>query len=570
MNQRYITKGSFYPRSRPWRLRYGNGNALLLLTVVTLCFITAIFMFTFNYARMLVGNNNEQRTAIEAAALACAKDLSRIVIEDANFGFIGLSDNAPIGDATKARDGYDLQVRGINSILATVRVDLIIARELGDPAMVKAAQIDYRNAMLAKDNLTKVLQTAILPNNATMYSDCFGNLVTPYEDAVAAYQANQVRIAGFSQYVPGSMQLSLGSILGGSSTNTAIPQPLQFANVPNAMQITGKYSSYVNVPYTSFDFVFAGVDDSIKLVDPGKFVIFDQSLPYTIPTIVKAEADQQFTELSSSQAHVIHSLACAQPASTIDPVPAPGKLAISFVNGPISGLSAPSDLLRDIQLKTRLANISSPVGGDYPKGGGTLTRAACCNSFGTASISQSIAVSIYDWLRRGGSKVNVRSVKYMMAQPFVTTLPANLSQMHIYEFTDDGKIKYSVQRRPASLNIDISENQLFCLGTFTAGKPVPSTYAVTVKDFVRRPGRTMGGKHAGEPPLVTLAQATYLPASAQSEATVIKVRYTAPAGESGLSEEYLGQATTIESTVRPTYLHNGLAAEIKFERICKN
>ncbi len=580
-NETLISRSPVNSRSVPRMARSVHGNILVLLLAITFCFCLTIFMFIFNYARVMIGSNHEQKTAIEAAALACAKDLSRIIIEDPNFGFIGLSDSAPVGNATTAKDGYDLQVHGINTILATVRLDLIIARELGDPAMLQLAQNDYRNALLAKQNLINILQASLLPNSATFYSDCFGNLVTPYEDAVASYQANQVRIAGFSQYIPGSMKLTLGSILGGAQTNTPVPQPAQFANVTSSMQRLGHYLSYTNVPYGGFDFVFAGIGDAITLVDPAKFVVSDQSLPYSIPTIVEAEADQQFTQLSANTPQIIHSLACAQPASTVDPVPAPGRFSVTFINGAISELSKPADLLNDPQLKTRQATITSPTGGDYPNGGGVLITTTWSASSPTASIAQAIGGSLYDWLRKAGTKVNVQSVKNMLDTPFLVSSPANADHTHNYDFTTDGRIAYSLQQHPPSPEMDISENQIYGTAIYSVNAAIPAIYTVTIKDYVHTLGRSLGGRHAGEPlQLESVDSVNSSQTTDSAEARSLIKSAVRPnsistsligfgnviANNSSAQNLNTGQAAT-ESTVRPTYLHPGLAAEIRFVRM---
>ncbi len=67
--------------------------------------LIAILLFALGYTR-LVGSSQEQRTAIEAASLAAAKEISRIVVNDPNFGYISLSDAAPVGKATAAGDNF--------------------------------------------------------------------------------------------------------------------------------------------------------------------------------------------------------------------------------------------------------------------------------------------------------------------------------------------------------------------------------------------------------------------------------------------------------------------------------
>ncbi|HIN65038.1 MAG TPA: hypothetical protein EYM95_10390, partial [Candidatus Obscuribacterales bacterium] len=61
-----------------------SGNTLALIAAISAGILILILLFALSYTR-LVGSSQEQRTAVEAAALAAAKDVSRIVINDPNF-----------------------------------------------------------------------------------------------------------------------------------------------------------------------------------------------------------------------------------------------------------------------------------------------------------------------------------------------------------------------------------------------------------------------------------------------------------------------------------------------------
>ncbi len=89
---------------------------IVLVVAILAGLIVTVILFMLGYVRIL-GSHSEQRTAIESAALAAAKDLSRIVVEDPNFGLISLSDAAPVGTNTAAGDRYFMPVHGINTLL---------------------------------------------------------------------------------------------------------------------------------------------------------------------------------------------------------------------------------------------------------------------------------------------------------------------------------------------------------------------------------------------------------------------------------------------------------------------
>src|SRR5215475_8759131 len=106
-------------------IRNNSGSMLVLVGAILLGVLLALLFFALNYVRML-GAHEEQRTAIEAAALAAARDITNIVVEDPNCGLVSLSDVAPKGNNTRAGDNYDLPIQGINTLLATVRIDAIV------------------------------------------------------------------------------------------------------------------------------------------------------------------------------------------------------------------------------------------------------------------------------------------------------------------------------------------------------------------------------------------------------------------------------------------------------------
>jgi len=225
------------------RVRGQRGNMIILVLAVLMGILMLLLAFSLSYVRML-GSNSEQKTAIEAAALAAARDLGRVVIEDPNFGFISISDAAPSAPNTKADDGFALPVTGINTLLGTIRVDMIIASQVGDSTMTTLAETDYTNAMAAKDFLVGALEQAMLPGGGgANLRDVDGNVVSPYQAAVEAYQQNVVRIAGGnSRMVNGSMKLTLGCLTTPAMTATPVPTPQALANVGGSQQIQGYYT----------------------------------------------------------------------------------------------------------------------------------------------------------------------------------------------------------------------------------------------------------------------------------------------------------------------------------------
>src|SRR5581483_7073869 len=140
-------------------------------------------------------------------------------------GWISLTDYPPYGPATVAGDGQATPVLSINTVLATARLDELIAHAINDSTMIQLADQDYRNAQAAETQLVAVLNSACQPGGSDQAIDVYGNKVTPYDDAQAVYSSNNVSMSNGGQTVDNSFQVSLGWLQNGSTTVTAVPQP---------------------------------------------------------------------------------------------------------------------------------------------------------------------------------------------------------------------------------------------------------------------------------------------------------------------------------------------------------
>lgn len=525
--------------------RSRTGNMLVFSTAVTIAIVAILAFFSLSYVRLL-GSNSEQRNAIEAAALAAARDLSMIAIDTPDYGWISLSDSAPTGSSTTAGDAYNIPVRGINTILGTLRLDYLIADQLGDANLKTIIKADITRAKAAQ----ALLGTELAKSLASGYTakDINGIDVNVYADAEAAYKSNQIRMTGSSNYIANSLKLSLGAITNGGVTNTPLPNPRGMADVPAAKAQNDMYLSYVNVPTDGVDFVFAGVGDSIKLIDPKQWTAIVAGLPYQVSTVVKAEADQHVNDTQNPNGYNIHAVACAQPANVADPKPAPGALSFSFPDGIPPEITNPATMLTNVQLNTgNNCSFQSSKNGDYPIGKPTTQIVDI--DWPHLSLAQSTGnvfrVSLVDWWKRAGTKLNVSSAVNMFDPTFTFTQPASdvmwkthssptsttvyelgmipAGNIHIYRI-DPSTGQVSYQTKPLTpINYSVaSEDQMYSENTDALTSAVakdkvvgpfefPDTgyildtvtlkkkFDVYVRDQVYQPGSTKGGKHAGEP-----------------------------------------------------------------------
>jgi hypothetical protein len=322
--------------------------------------------------------------------------------------------------------------------------------------------------------------------------------------------------------VTGSMKLTLGCEHNSSSsvsvTNTPVPQPSGVGNVSASQQQNGYYLAFVDIPYTNGagqtgDFVFAGLSGNLQLVDVLGFTTAAQGLnsqALLIPSVVKCEADQIFyarNARGNPQTRTVHIAAAAQGECTTDPSPHPGALTFSFPNGVPPEINSPLFLYND---PNHILNYS-PVdeleianqGGDYPEF--PLTNHW---SFPSIVLPPTIlpqhprviyplSIAIYDWIRRGGARVNVQAViSWFKSTPFTATPN---SAIYAFEFDSSGNIQTTLVDCPAILSRRVSQNQWIAIA---GGALLSSTglyYDLEIKDFVYQPGTSKGGCHGGEP-----------------------------------------------------------------------
>jgi hypothetical protein len=486
---------------------------IVFIGAVTLGLVLAILFFALKYTRML-GSNQEQRTAIEGAALQVANDISRIVYEDPNFGIIALSDFAPIGANTLAADGQPTPVRGINTVLGTVRLDMIIADAVSNPQMQSLALADYKNAVKANNNLQAALVDACSTSPQNTHLDWDGNPVNVYSDALVAYNQNIIRMSGSQSAIdPASMKITLGILTKGAATNTAVPQPSNYSNVSSSQTqvetinnvATTVYKSYTNIPYDSQPFIFAGVDNSLKLVDIGQFSTNVSALPFSLTSVVKVEGDQVYQPDNNAPGSRVHSIACAQPASAGDPRPYPGAMVIGFPNGVPPEIKAPITILSDPFLSGLPVKISTSNTGD--NGNTPIVPVSSLGPFPT--MGSIFGTGGYHWIRRAGTRPNVSAVLSMLSQQF-NTIPgysATTGAMFIYAFDSTGTPQPSAQAEAPGRLVITSNHQLSGKSRITFSSSNGTAYGAVLSDVVAFPGSIYGGTHAGEPLLLGTTQA---------------------------------------------------------------
>ncbi len=531
--------------------RNQSGNLTVLTVVFLIAIILPILFFGLSYLKIMASYQG-QKSAIDVASLSVAQDLGTIVIEDANVGFISLSDFAPNGSATLATDGYPLTVRSINSLLATTRLELILADKLTDPILVNCANADYNRVMTAKTALVTALQAAVAPGGSAMDKD--GNIIRPYDKALNAYNAVNIKkmVDGTTNIKANSLTIELGYVED-LVTNMPIPRPAVYAELSSADQEGGFYKSGRNIPYQGKAFVFAAGGNSAALVDFRRYKSTIAGLPYQIPTVVCCRAEQVYNEtdaISGSRVRSVTATSCARPACLVDTKPKAGLFGISG-GVPLNMTPYPGNfyqLLTHIDLYNCPADaVYTPINDDYPISSTALIAVPELSNRKHPPFGHLMRLAFFDWLRKAGPCINVSSMFTAMQAPADFTAVASTTAMSI-----DRNGVFTIVAVPFDplRAIPASHKQLYAVtgGAFPSAN---GAFDVFLKDQVRNLGRVNGGKHGGEPLANIQANSATTSVSNRFDENVSGLG-TAPNGPGG-------------TTIRPSYTAtDAIAVELKF------
>lgn len=441
-------------KSRNFNQR-GGTTALVVAFLGIAVLLIAFILLNFN---QLTGTHKEAQTAIDAAALQAAKDMSSIVV-DGPLGRIGLIDDAQ----PNTTNGYP--VKGINTLLATVRLDALVAKELNNNT------ISYlvKNDLTLANNVRTQLRQRIL-NSAAGQGGAFnakGEEVKILENAKEAYNNNPNRAAlKDKNSKPATISIVLGTLTG-ASARTNIPTPTQPGSPINDTDINGSNSVTANgvryylanvdipVPGTGGQTIRLGAGaENFGLADNDKFVTLGSN---DLPFVAQVTADESVNAVATPKApgkdgkrmnQTLRTSAIAQAGGIIAPI-ASGALTVSFPQGfpsdpdATSGDKSPLSFnsVKTIMNASQLDNGNNPAspykywnaaspgnwmkasGNNFPSNG-SLQAAAFkgLNNRKTDDPSVCLSFLTYDWLKTLGLRPNVKSVVDALTFDFKTNM----------------------------------------------------------------------------------------------------------------------------------------------------
>ncbi len=418
------------------------------------------------------------QNVVEAAALIAAQDLSKIVVNDPDFGWVSLSNHPAEGKITRARDGEPLPVLGINTLVGTLRQNAILAQELRNPTISSLVDKDLKSLQATIRRINYKLFVCLSSNSPVAY-DKDGNYVRPLEDVTKF----------LSQNLPGnlelkSVKLSLGWLDDGSESSVMMPKPESFAQVSAEDSQAGQYDAFKSVPVAGKNFTFAGLGKQAHLVSNRNFMKADNK---HICSIVKVEC---LLIPRDDPAGKITCVACSQPQNLPDQA-THGVMTVRFSGQPVAGLYSWRDFLSNASFQDNSVINFDVYGGDFPLDK-TARLYKSKSAPASATTSEQFAEHLYYWLRNGRLLPRVDAVLSMLNEPF----QSRANQIYTYQFKDDGSISRSVidgSDFSRSVVADGQESIMADARTRSGANAI-----ILFRDNVKKLG-TRAGKHGGQP-----------------------------------------------------------------------
>jgi hypothetical protein len=379
-------------------------------------------------------------------------------------------------------------VTSINNLLATIRLDTIIAHESNNDDLCTLADADYEHCKETVALLQSSLESAVNPAEKAEISDMNGNQLQPYSDARNLIERS-LQSSGPAAEIR-NVRISLGWLSQDGTTNTPVPEPIEAAQLQKELRQGKKYKSCINVPAFGYNFYFAPVSKSAVLVDEG---LFREQDGKRFCSVVKVEADIRDNDLLATLTPIgrwHHVTACAIPADRPQIGPTPGLL-VFFPCGQVPELSCLTDLLHLPNGNEQPARFYKAVNGDLPVDSNASTSGTSLEPWDPQTITSKrvVAAGIYSWLRSAGVRPRIDSTLAALSQDFSRSIK---SSNLFYEFDSHGRVvTSSLTEMPLPISV-LSDEQPFV-------EMRGDNYSLSCYNNVYRLGTINGGKHAGQP-----------------------------------------------------------------------
>lgn len=474
-------------------LQRSRKGSVLLLVLACVCLIVVPLLLLVSQGGLYAIDRDRAKNAVEAAALVAANELSRVIIDDPQFGYVSLSNYPANGKGTVAPDGEPLPVAGINTLTGTIRQIAILGHELQNQTISELAEDDRDALESTIDDLNSALATAVKSKNKRGGQE-------ELKDHTGAEINIEESVSNFLKaHLPPSLKLESFEMENGwlacaAHSSVPLPSPQQFSHTEKSEQIAGEYRAFVDVPLNEKSFTFAGLGKTSALVGTKDFRKADEkhinSIVRVKATFVRNNAFKHILPFGLEAPGKIEIAAAAQPFCLEDNGPA-GVMRLRFCGASVSGLHTWRDFLQKDNFHDQMIMTYQSIGGDYPVDPLAKMRPSKLDS--ADGTSQQFAEHLYYWLRNGHLRPRLGSVLDMLSQRF----QGRPYDIYAYEFNNNGEISRRViAKDPFPPGVTSEEQVSTTIDTRTASGINP---VIIFRNNVKRLGTQSGGKHAGQP-----------------------------------------------------------------------
>lgn len=352
----------------------------LVITTTVLLFLPVLVFSSGIWMHFV--RRERAENVVEAAVKVAAIDLSRIVINDPNFGFISLSNYPATGSRTQSGSGEALPVISVQTWRNTLDQNEKLAKALQNETMTSMVRTDRVRLDTAVRDMNREFERAI---ECDVRMDCFdasGKRVEPLRDVSKFLEDNLPANVELQ-----SSKISIGWLEDGSDM----------------------------------------LEPQAHLVSASKFRDADDK---HIPTAVKLEC----TFISKDQPGVrINTVACSQAFCLPDRSEA-GTMTVRFSGRPVLGLLTWNEFLSENSFRDNKVVNYDVNDGDFPVDKEARLQQQSGES--PERTAQKFAEHLYSWLRTARMHVRPDAVLAMMNEPF----RPDVNQIYSYQVQSDGSI----------------------------------------------------------------------------------------------------------------------------------
>lgn len=480
---------------RVYSSRKERGAAILLLALMLACCLLVFASLSGASLIRYFTVHRHAEAAVEAASLAAARELSAAVVADPDCGYIALSDFAPSGATTLlAEDGKPVPVTGINTLLATARVSMLVAKHLNNEEYLRLARLDAARARAAQRRLVEGLKLCLKQDpHAPLNKD--GKPVLPLNAARREFAAAMQASGSLAQVTIKSIDLDLGSLTEGGITNTPLPLVSENVDLDKCRGQNGFYNAFVDCAVVDESFIFAAVASQPSLVARKNFVV-DGGGSVMPSSIVRAKASLNVVGERDNTFSQVNASACAAPYSLTDRA-ASGVMVVGLPDGTPTGYHSLADYINDPRSSRTNLEMFRAHGGDYPLDSQALLKVDHSESQ-TRTLANVFVQGLYDWVRTAHGRVKLDSLLSVIGsrmQPSIGSL--TLGQSLVYRFTRDGAIAVEGYFLSDVPNQIVHDRQIYTLGLNTL-RANDTNWTFAYRNQVRNIGLQDSGKHCGQ------------------------------------------------------------------------